>query len=222
MRTLNARLTSLLAVATAAVAVTAAVPAIAAASDSSQAKQLVVTRQDLPAGWTAGPHDSTGDQETARALAGCAGVKLVKPKATVDGRDLTKGNLQITSKAYVYASKKVARAQFAGYRDADYAACAKQYFGRQPLGANGEPPTSVQVGELTLKAVGERRVGYILQAEIPDGAQPITLVSVQVAAVDGRAIFVGTFNAQDAQGFPQALGEKVLKKVDHRLDEADL
>jgi hypothetical protein len=214
----------LLAGLTVGLAATVAAAPLAAASDSSDAKTVVVVKGDLPKGFTGTAHDPAGDEATAAALAACAGVDRVKPKVKVNGKDWEKGSLFVSSSVNVYPSKAVAKKQFKGFQDPDYQQCAQQYFSQQPLGPNGEKPTQVQVQSVTLPNYGKDRVAYVLQAEIPgigaNGAAG-TITSIQTALLDGRAIVVSTFNGQDAV-FPQKAGFKALARMSKRLHSSGL
>ena len=207
-----------------AVALTA--PAAAGAATGGAYGKGLVTTADVPAGWTASAPDTAGDKATAQDIAQCVGQPVVKKKVVVTGKDIVdpSGNFMVGSSVAVYSSTALAKKQFKTYQSSKYAPCAQKHFETTPVGGTGGPlPTSVVVQQVTVKRTGDRNVAYGAKAEIPntDGTT-LTVTSVQVAVLRGKAIARYQFNGQGTQAFDQATGEALLAKVDKRLDKAKL
>jgi hypothetical protein len=199
--------------------------AAGAASSQTAAQKVLVTTADLPAGWTATPHDSTGDSATAKDIAECVGKPLAKKQVSVKGDDITdaSGNFMATSAVSVYASAAVARKQFRVYESPKYGACAKKHFETTPVGGTGGPlPTSVNVGKVKLARYGQRTVAYGASADIPDPSGTTTTVtSIQAAILKGRGIVTAQFNGK-GDVFAQDQGVAVLAAINKRLKNTSL
>lgn len=211
-----------LAVATAAVGLLA--PAAGAARQQPGYSKLLLTRADVPTGWQATAADTEADQTTAKAIAKCEGMPLVKKAWTVQGRDLTSpaGDLNATSSIAVYDSPAKAKKQFAAYTSSKFDDCAQKHFESTPVGGAGGPlPTSVAVQPVTVDEHGDKAVAYGARADIPQGDTSVTVTSVQVAVLRGKAIARYQFNAQ-GDVFDQATAEGMLAKIDARGAKAKL
>lgn len=87
-----------------------------AATDQALADQSVIVATDLPAGWSASPHDSTGEAETlqaARAVPGCAGYADFEAAndavTAAQSDDFSADGNGIHSAAYVYPTTAAAK-----------------------------------------------------------------------------------------------------------------
>ena len=197
--------------------------AAGAASSSSGGQKLLITTADLPAGWTASAHDSTGDDVPAAAIATCSNKPIVKKKVSFTSQDISDptGKFAANDSVAIYATPALAKKQFAAYASPKYRTCVKSYFESAPFGGTGGPlPTNVQVAKVTLAKYGQNRVGYALRADIPqeDGTS-LSVFSIQVAILKGRAIVKTQFNGS-GDVFSQKTGEAVLKRIDNRIAKA--
>jgi hypothetical protein len=197
--------------------------AAGAASSGSGGQKLLITKTDLPAGWTASTHDSTGDDVTAQAIAACMGKPIVKKKVSLTSDDVADPSAKFSASntVAVYATPALAKKQFAAYASPKYRTCVQSYFESAPFGGTGGPlPTQVQITKIQLPSYGQSRVGYALRADIPqeDGTS-LAAYSVQAAILRGRAIVKAQFNGS-GDVFSQKQGEAVLKRLDTRLAKA--
>jgi hypothetical protein len=188
------------------------------------ARALVLKVRDMPSGWTGTPPDKDADDPALeKRIADCVGVEVPSrdDAVTVDGQDLSKGTLSVSSSVSLLASAEQAKAEMAVLRNKKVLPCIERAV-RDVLDAMfREELSAVRIRSLTarplpLPRVGDDRLGARIAASIVAAGRVLRMV-VDIAFVrTGRAGMSLAFLSVGAP-FPTSLERAVLRKVDKRL-----
>jgi hypothetical protein len=191
----------------------------ASASDATTAKQLLVTKADAGANYTASK--GTTNKDTFPQLAACVGTPVPKRVVTahVEGPDLTNsqdGSL-ITSSVDFVKTAAMAKTDRSIVSNPKFADCITQIAQKQ-LSSEGVAQVTSQ--PVSVKPYGTFSAAVESHVSGTNKGRPVDLTIVQVGILKGRAELGESFVTNGAQPFDQATAQAILDKVNQRLGKA--
>jgi hypothetical protein len=199
-------------------------PAAAGESKSDKAilKAGVVTKDDVPTGWTS-KKGSSSDPD--RSIRECRKIRAAvdKAKKTVpraDSRDFSdpagQGGTTAQSTVYAFKNATAAGKLVANFEEAATGPCLEKSLARTPIGRRaGEPPTVAPIPDLV--GVGNEAIGYELTLDVTVAGAPVTAYIDFIAVRVGRA-FVGFGFTDVGERLPE--GPAIVQTVVGRVRDA--
>lgn len=208
------------------VVVAMAGPAAAGESKSDKAilKTGVITKEDVPPGWSSKKASSTG--EALRGVSECKQINTASDKAkkTVPrarsrefSEPVSEGTTSAENTVYAFKSVKAASDFFAKYQDAQAPTCYQKGANKtaSSLPAAGTPTVSPITD---LQGVGEEAVGYEIVVPFTVSGLSSTLYLDIIAVRIGRVFLGFNFSNLDAR-IPD--GPAIVQTVVARVTEAE-
>jgi hypothetical protein len=189
-------------------------------ADRAVAQTLVLQQADLPAGWTAAPHQKSPDEDAAATqLAACVGAPPpdTSTSADVDGPDLSLGDSSVNSSASFDRTLELARADLAALRSPKLSDCVKDFAVQAIRDALGRTALqSVQFDARQATQYGDATLGFRFIATIKVESRSITVFQDLFFLIKGRAGVSAAFSNVGAP-FDQALETSLLATLGSRL-----
>jgi len=197
----------------------AAFGAPASASDATTGKQLVVTKADAGANYTASK--GTTQKDTFPQLAACVGTPVPKRVVTahVEGPELTntRDGSFITSSVDFVKTAPMAKTDRTIVSSPKFADCIAQLAQTQ-LSSEGTAQVTSQ--PVSVKPYGTFSAAVETHVSGTNNGRPVDLTVVQVGILKGRAELGASFITNGAQPFDQTAAQAMLDKVNQRLGKA--
>lgn len=188
-------LTSLVAVPLAVVVAFAGPAAAESKSDKAILKAGVITKDDVPAGWTSKkatssePDPSIRECKKIRAAIDTAKKKIPRAESRDFTDPTTSGGTSAQSTVYAFKNASAASKLLANFQDTAAGTCLEKSIAKSTLGRRAsQPPTVSPITDLN--GVGDEAGGYELTIDVKVRGQTTTAYIDFIATRVGRA-FVG-------------------------------
>jgi hypothetical protein len=190
----------------------------AGASDKSTAQKLVITEDDVDSSYS--PEKSKDNSDAFDLIAECVGRSGPKRKVTTryQGRELISDSqhTDITSAVDIVKSKAIAKADRAVIDSEGFPACLEDV--AQSQGGSGI--TSVDTQRASVKDYGDYSTATLSVVEGTRNGDPVTITSIDIYIVKGRAELNVAFITNGTTPFDRADAEDILDELGKRLDKA--
>jgi len=193
------------------------------AADQAHAAALVLQQSDLPAGWSATPHQKTPTEDTdSQQLAACVGAPDPATAYTtnLDGPDLDMGDAAVSSSVDFVRTPALAQADLAALRGAKFAPCVKTFatasLQREIQTSAGTTLEGVTLDPLAVASIGDASLAIRLIGSLRVQAQTVAVYVDLVFVLKGRAEVTASFT-RSAQPFDAVLERSLVAKLGDKL-----
>ncbi|HXY94407.1 MAG TPA: hypothetical protein VEP49_18150 [Acidimicrobiia bacterium] len=193
----------------------------ASASDASQAKALLITAADVGAGYK--KSTSSPSPDVFPQIAQCVGKPVTgrKVTVTVNGPDFTdqQTGAVVSSEVDFLRTAAMVKQDEAVAKDSSFPDCIASVAKQQP---GASDITSITAQRVPVKKFGDYSTAVLAGVTGTSNGQTFTATVVQVGILKGRAEVQANFTTNGTQAFSQATAEKILAKVNSRLQKANV